>query len=208
MPFRWTINPYRGCSSCLCVLHGRRHADPDGRWAHAPARRRAAWAMRSYGTEQGGNDLQALRGAPVVRAHWSSEQSRPTASCCGDGTEVVASADHRFLTNRGWKHVQARRARRDAPAVSDGVRSRCSVLVASSRSRSTTPRVPPRLPLRGRSVAIAQEPEARGLRRGPILPRAGIDGGLVRAQRGRALAATSASANAGCAAARLSGLTR
>src|SRR2546430_16643829 len=22
-----------------------------------------------------------------------------------DGTELVASADHRFLTNRGWKHV-------------------------------------------------------------------------------------------------------
>ena len=22
-----------------------------------------------------------------------------------DGTELVASGDHRFLTNRGWKHV-------------------------------------------------------------------------------------------------------
>ena len=27
-----------------------------------------------------------------------------------DGTELVASGDHRFLTERGWKHVDRRRA--------------------------------------------------------------------------------------------------
>ena len=34
-----------------------------------------------------------------------------TASTLEDGTELIASEDHRFLTRRGWKHVIGQRAR-------------------------------------------------------------------------------------------------
>src|SRR4030095_17259662 len=39
-----------------------------------------------------------------VLAHWSS--IKPAyRTMLEDGTELVTSADHRFLTERGWKHV-------------------------------------------------------------------------------------------------------
>ncbi len=38
MPFRWTINPYRGCSHA-CTYCKRGHADPDGGRSHQDARR-------------------------------------------------------------------------------------------------------------------------------------------------------------------------
>ncbi len=33
-----------------------------------------------------------------------------------DGTELIASGDHRFLTERGWKHVTGTEQARAAPA--------------------------------------------------------------------------------------------
>ncbi len=39
-----------------------------------------------------------------VLAHWSTVKPAYRVTL-EDGTELVASGDHRFLTNRGWKHV-------------------------------------------------------------------------------------------------------
>ena len=39
-----------------------------------------------------------------VLAKWSTRK-RAYRVTLADGTELVASGDHRFLTNRGWKHV-------------------------------------------------------------------------------------------------------
>jgi DNA repair photolyase len=101
MPFRWTINPYRGCShACVyCTSPETPVLMADGR------------------TSQ----IQHLRpGDAVVGTHESGAYRRFTTTevldvwstikpayriVLADGTELVASGDHRFLSDRGWKHV-------------------------------------------------------------------------------------------------------
>ena len=55
-----------------------------------------------YGTVREGWYLRYAR--TTVLAHWSviKPAYRITLE---DGTELIASGDHRFLTERGWKHV-------------------------------------------------------------------------------------------------------
>jgi len=101
MPFRWTINPYRGCShACVYCVSG------DTRVLMADGRHRALADLRVgdeiYGTERQGHYRRYVR--THVRAHWSSVKPAHRVTL-EDGTELIASADHRFLTNRGWKHV-------------------------------------------------------------------------------------------------------
>jgi DNA repair photolyase len=104
MPFRWTINPYRGCShACTyCQSGGTPILMADG--SHRPlaelgigdlicgTRRDATY--RHYATTR-------------ILAHWSTVKPafRITLE---DDTEVIASGDHRFLTDRGWKFVTGR----------------------------------------------------------------------------------------------------
>jgi hypothetical protein len=101
MPFRWTINPYRGCSHA-CVYCVGAHTPvlmADGR--HKPiAKLRVGDAI--YGTERAGAYRRYVR--TEVRAHWSSIKPAYRVAL-EDGTELIASGDHRFLTGRGWKHV-------------------------------------------------------------------------------------------------------
>jgi DNA repair photolyase len=101
MPFRWTINPYRGCShGCTYCIHG------DSAILMADGR---TCAMRDlgvgdwiYGTERRGAYRRFVR--TQVLDKWSS--IKPAyAVTLEDGTELIASAEHRFLTARGWKHV-------------------------------------------------------------------------------------------------------
>jgi DNA repair photolyase len=101
MPFRWTINPYRGCShACVYCLAG------DTRILMADGRHRALAELRVgdeiYGTERRGSDRRYVR--TRVQAHWSSVKQAYRV-VLEDGTELTASGDHRFLTDRGWKHV-------------------------------------------------------------------------------------------------------
>ena len=101
LPFRWSANPYRGClHACAYCLDG---ATPI---LLADGRTRALADVRVgdeiYGTKQAGAYRRYVH--TRVLDHWS------TIRCAyrivlSDGSELVASGDHRFLTNRGWKHV-------------------------------------------------------------------------------------------------------
>ena len=101
MPFRWTINPYRGCShACTYCASG------DTRVLLADGRTRPLADIEIgaeiYGTVRTG----AHRRFVVTRVldKWSS--IKPAfAVTLEDGTELITSEDHRFLTARGWKHV-------------------------------------------------------------------------------------------------------
>jgi DNA repair photolyase len=101
VPFRWTINPYRGCShACRYCLTG------DTPVLMADGRQKPIAALRAgdaiYGTARHGD---CRRYAPtVVLAHWQTRKQAYRITL-EDGTSLIASADHRFLTGRGWEHV-------------------------------------------------------------------------------------------------------
>jgi DNA repair photolyase len=110
MPFRWTINPYRGCThSCVYCLQGETPIlMADGRTKPIADLRPSD---RVYGTVQSGS---YRRYTPTdVLDQWSTI-GRPYRITLADGTELVASADHRFLSDRGsWKHVTGAEQGRD-----------------------------------------------------------------------------------------------
>jgi DNA repair photolyase len=100
-PFPWTINAYRGCShACVYCLAGDTPILlADGRTQPLA---RIAVGDEVYGTVRRGNYLRYTP-TPVL-AHWRTVK-RAFRVTLGDGTQLVASADHRFLTDRGWKFV-------------------------------------------------------------------------------------------------------
>jgi DNA repair photolyase len=101
MAFRWTINPYRGCSHscCYCASGGTPILMADGR-TKPLAHVRPGDAI--YGTVRRG----AYRHYVIteVLAHWSTVKPA-YAVTLEDGTKLFCSGDHRFLSNRGWKYV-------------------------------------------------------------------------------------------------------
>ncbi|ODT40037.1 MAG: radical SAM protein [Microbacterium sp. 71-36] len=102
MPFDWTVNPYRGCShSCAyCLSPETLIMMADGR--HKPLAE-VKVGDEIVGTERHGAYRRFRR--TVVEAKWPTRK-RAFRVALADGTEIIASADHRFLTERGWKFVR------------------------------------------------------------------------------------------------------
>ncbi|MGH2773900.1 MAG: radical SAM protein [Actinomycetota bacterium] len=101
LPFNFTINPYRGCShACSYCMAG------DTPILMADGRTKVLEDLRVgdkiYGTERRGTYRRYV--TTEVLAHWSTMKPAYRITL-EDGTELVASGDHRFLTDRGWKYV-------------------------------------------------------------------------------------------------------
>ena len=101
--FRYSLNPYRGCfHACAYCLDG------DTPILFADGRSRPLREVRVgdelIGTVLRGRDRRYTR--TRVLAHWSTVKPAYRVSLA-DGTELIASADHRFLTERGWEYVAA-----------------------------------------------------------------------------------------------------
>jgi len=101
MPFEWTINPYRGCShACVYCLSGETPIlMSDGRTRPLAALR---IGDKIYGTLRNGKYRRYT--ITEVLAHWSTVKPAYRVTL-EDGTQLIASGDHQFLSNRGWKHV-------------------------------------------------------------------------------------------------------
>jgi DNA repair photolyase len=101
VPFRWTINPYRGCShACAyCALGETPILMADGR-TRPLAELRAGDAI--YGTVRRGAYRRYV--VTPVLAHWQTVKPAYLVTLA-DGTHLVTSGDHRFLSDRGWKYV-------------------------------------------------------------------------------------------------------
>jgi DNA repair photolyase len=101
MPFQWTINPYRGCQhACAYCLSGQTPIlMADGRTKPLAEVR---VGDQIYGTVKRGFYHRYARS--TVLAHWSTVKPAYRI-VLEDGTQLIASSDHRFLTERGWKHV-------------------------------------------------------------------------------------------------------
>jgi DNA repair photolyase len=101
MPFEWTINVYRGCSHACnyCAFGDTPILMADGR-TKLLADVRVGDAI--YGTVLDGKYRRYV--VTHVLDHWSTVKPAYRVTL-EDGTELVTSGDHRFLSDRGWKHV-------------------------------------------------------------------------------------------------------
>lgn len=110
--FRWSVNPYRGCLHACSYCCG---GDTLILMGDGSTRRLGDLRVGDsiYGTEHVGACRRYVK--TQVLDHWSTRR-RAYRITLVDGTELIASGDHRFLTNRGWKYVvDAEQASRQRP---------------------------------------------------------------------------------------------
>ncbi|GAA1870888.1 hypothetical protein GCM10009751_32540 [Myceligenerans crystallogenes] len=113
MPFRWTVNPYRGCSHacryCLDVSTPVLLGDGGSR-----AIGDLVEGDRVVGTLPDGDRRVLVE--TDVRAAWRTSK-RAYRVTLSDGRELIASGDHRFLTDGGWRYVAHAPACAPSPGV-------------------------------------------------------------------------------------------
>jgi DNA repair photolyase len=115
VPFQWTVNPYRGCShSCSYCLAG------DTPILMADGTTRPLAELRTGDAIMGTMGAGACRRyvPTTVLDHWETRKPAFRVTLA-DGTRLVASGDHRFLTDRGWRHVSPAEPHLPALAVGD-----------------------------------------------------------------------------------------
>jgi DNA repair photolyase len=103
VPFQWTVNPYRGCShACVYCLAG------PTRVLLADGRTRAIAELAVGAVVLGTERVDGVRRYVPTRvlAHWATTKPAYVVRLA-DGTELVTSGEHRFLTAHGWRHVSA-----------------------------------------------------------------------------------------------------
>jgi DNA repair photolyase len=115
VPFEWTVNPYRGCShACTYCLAG------DTPILLADGSTRPLAEIRPGDAVMGTMGAGAHRRyvPTTVLDHWQTTKPAFRVTLA-DGTRLVSSGDHRFLTDRGWRHVSPAEPHEPALAVGD-----------------------------------------------------------------------------------------
>ena len=144
MPFRWTINPYQGMQPCLRLLH----------WGE----RRSSWRMGGHGrspTCRAGDEISAPSRAGAYRryvttevlAHWSTIKPAYRVTL-EDGTELIASGDHRFLTRPRLEARRRAHERAGAASAPDDEQRAARDRALRRRRRPSRARLQARLSLR------------------------------------------------------------
>jgi DNA repair photolyase len=115
VPFEWTVNPYRGCShACTYCLAG------DTPILLADGSTRPLAQIRPGDAVMGTMGAGAHRRyvPTTVLDHWETSK-RAFRVTLADGTRLVGSGEHRFLTDRGWRHVSPAEPHQPALAIGD-----------------------------------------------------------------------------------------
>jgi DNA repair photolyase len=99
--FDVSVNPYRGCENgcCYCISGDTPILMADGLTKRMEDIRRGD---EIYGTRRSGWYRRYVRTKVLTQWRTVKPAYRVTLA---DGTELVTSGDHRFLTERGWKFV-------------------------------------------------------------------------------------------------------
>jgi DNA repair photolyase len=102
MPFRWTINVYRGCTHACTYCAGAETPIlmADGR--HKPISELDV-GDAIYGTRVAASGYRHYVRTTVLDK-WITIKPAHRVTLDG-GTELILSGDHRLMSNRGWQHV-------------------------------------------------------------------------------------------------------
>ncbi|HKO26399.1 MAG TPA: hypothetical protein VJU80_03000 [Solirubrobacteraceae bacterium] len=120
VPFRWTINVYRGCTHACAYCCGG-----ETPLLMADGRQKPIAELdvgdEIYGTQVGDSGYRRYARTAVLDKWITIKPAyRVTLE---DGTELVLSGDHRLLSSRGWKHVlNSARGQPDRPHLTTSSR--------------------------------------------------------------------------------------